>query len=201
VSYDRHELKIIRRGVSPQKVISAYKYFASLRKAAKACNISKDTVVAVLKRYGIPQKKITRLPQKASYNPRKLYSAFALWHKVHAKDKNLPNSVSEIAKLAGVSADTVKCYFYRRRKAAAALLQSLPNLRDLDLTLEDIEGNDFQTKSLTEYRYVIDKYSERAAMQGKVFIEGTTAFEVTAIIPSIEQFVSRVRAIATSASA
>jgi hypothetical protein len=199
-TYDPHEPKIFRRGISDARVIAAYKHFGSLRLAGKACNIAKDTVVAVLKRNGIEQKKTTVLPPKASYNPKKIYSDFAKWHKLHASDTDLPNSISAMAKLAGVSADTVKCYFYRRRKAAAKILRALPDLRHLALTLEDIEGKTFETKHLVEYRYVIDRYSERAALQGKVSFPDP-AYEVTAVIPSIELFASRIREAATSAPA
>ena len=198
--YDPREMKIFRRGISPQKVIAAYQHFGSLRLAGKACGIAKDTVLAVLKRYGIEQKRSVVLPQKASYNPKKLYSDFAKWHKDHAKDKNLPSSVTAMARLAGVSVDTVKCYFYRRRKAAGMLLRELPDLRHLSLSLQDIEGKVFETKSLVEYRYVIDRYSERAAIQGKIGIPDP-AYEVTAVIPSIEIFAMRVRQAAISSQA
>ena len=38
-NYDPHELKIVRRGVSIDKVIAAYKHFGSYRKAASVCGI------------------------------------------------------------------------------------------------------------------------------------------------------------------
>jgi hypothetical protein len=195
--YDRKELKILKRGISAEKVIAAYKHFGSLRKTGKACHISKDTVAYVLERYGVEQKITTMLPAKASYNPKNFYSVFALWHKEHAQDVDLPSSVTAMAKLANVSIDTVKCYFYRRRKQAALILRSLPDLRHLPLTLEDIGGKVFESKNLVEYRYVIDRYSERGALQGKVSFPDP-AFEVTALIPSIELFASRVRELATS---
>jgi hypothetical protein len=188
--YNPNEMKIIKRGVSVSKVLAAYKHFGSLRPTAKACGISKDTVKEVLKRNGVAQTKKTYLPKRASYNPKKLYSDFALWHKEHANDKDLPSSVQELAQLAGVSADTVKCYFYRRRKQAAKILQDLPNLANLNITLEDIEGKNFNTQNLLEYRYVIDRYSERAALQGK--LDGESPIEVTAIIPSITIFAKRI---------
>lgn len=197
-TYDPHEPKILRRGISEQRVIAAYRHFNSLRLAGKACGISKDTVVAVLKRNGIEQTKAVRLPASASYNPKNRYSDFAKWHKEHARDTDLPNSVTAMAKLAGVSVDTVKCYFYRRRKAASKILRALPDIRHLALTLEDIEGKTFESKHLTEYRYVIDRYSERAALQGTVSFNDP-AYEVTAVIPSIETFASRVKAAFTSA--
>lgn len=188
--YNPHEMKIIRRGVSIQKVIAAYNHFGSLRLTGKACGISKDTVVEVLRREGIAQKRSTTLPKKASLGPKHAYSDFARWHNEHAQDKDLPSGIKALAKLAGVSPDVVKCYFYRRRKQAAKLLQGVPNLKRLNVTLEDIEGNTFITSNLSEYRYIIDRFSERAALQGKI-----NNVEVTAIIPSIEQFVSRVRKI------
>jgi lambda repressor-like predicted transcriptional regulator len=180
--------------VSIEKVIAAYKHFGSLRLAGKACGISKDTVKEVLRRSGISQQRSATLPPKASYNPKRLYSDFALWHRAHAKDKDLPTSVTALAKLAGVSVDTVKCYFYRRRKQAAKILRALPDLRKLDLQFEDIEGKLFKSKHLVEYRYIIDRYSERAAIQGELgFVD--PAYEVTAIIPSIELFALRIKAL------
>ena len=190
--YDPHELKIVRRGVSVQKVIAAYKHFGSLRLAGKACGIAKDTVAEVLRREGIEQIRTTKLPSKISYNPKKMYSDFAKWHKSHMKDNALPRSISAMAKLAGVSANTVKCYFYRRRKQAAKILHELPDLRHLNLQFEDIEGKSFASHDLVEYRFVIDRYSERAALQGTIGFTDP-AYEVTAIIPSIEQFAERIR--------
>ena len=186
--YDPHEMKIIRRGVSIEKVIAAYKHFGSLRKAAHVCNISKDTVNAVILRYKVPHL-VASLPTKASYNPRTHYSTFAKWHQAHASDPNLPHSLGGIAKLSGVNANVVKCYFYRRRKDARKILMSLPDLRKLSLTLEDIEGKTFNSRELEMYRYAIDRYSARAALQGKLEYIG----EVTVLIPSIEQFAKRVK--------
>ena len=187
-NFDPHEMKIIHRGVSIEKVIAAYKHFGSLRKAASACSISKDTVKAVLIRYKVPQPRAT-LPSKASYNPKNLYSDFAKWHKAHAADKNLPHGRADIAKLAGVSVNVVKCYFYRRRRAARKMLSSLPDLRKLSVPLEDIEGVKFDSLKLTSYRYAVERYSQRAALQGNLKAVG----EVTVLIPSIEQFAGRVK--------
>jgi len=195
--YDRHELKTVRHGLKIEKVIAAYQHFGSLRKAAKACGISKDTVVTILKRSGVAQTHMAVLPDKASYNPLSIYSKFAVWHKDHAHDKNLPSSIQGLAKLAGVSCDTVKCYFYRRRKIVSDMLKTLPDLRKLELTLIDIEGNEFNSKRLLEYKYEIDRYSERANVRGTVeFLD--PAYEVIVPIASVEQFVRRVKAIATS---
>lgn len=188
--YDRHELKIERRGVSAKKVIAAYSHFGSLRLAAKACGVSKDTVSNVLKRFGIAPVHHVRLSSKLALGPAKRYTTFAKWHAQHLRDEKLPSSVTAIAKLAGVSADTVKCYLYRRRKNAAALLSSLPDLRTLDIAFEDIEGNAFETKSLAEYRYVIDRFAEKAALCGRLKNEKG---ERTAILPSIEVFVKRIK--------
>jgi hypothetical protein len=193
-TYDPHELKIIRRGVSIEKVIAAYKHFGSLRKAAHVCAISKDTVSEVLTRYHV-QRPSASLPAKASYNPKNLYSDFAKWHKAHAEDLSLPRSRIELAKLSGVNVNVVKCYFYRRRKAARKILSSLPDLRKLDLVLQDIEGHRFHSGDLVSYRYVIDRYSQRAALQGELENLG----EVTVLIPSIDQFAARVRKLTSSA--
>ena len=186
--YDPHELKIIRRGISIDKVIAAYKHFGSLRKAAAVCNISKDTVKAVIKRYEVA-KLTTNLPKKASYNPLNHYSDFAKWHKAHSGDSDLPRSLSEFASLSGVNVNIVRCYFYRRRKQARKILDSLPDLRRLSIQLEDIEGHKFFSYDLEKYRYAIDRYSQRAALQGEIEYTG----EVTVLIPSIDRFASRVK--------
>ena len=195
-TYDRHELKIIRRGISIDKVIAAYKHFCSYRKAAKACGIDKDTVKAVLLRYGVTPLR-AELPSKASYNPLNHYSDFAKWHKAHADDPDLPYSLSAIAKLSGTSLNVVKCYFYRRRKAAREILDSLPDLRRLAVEMKDIEGEVFKTSSLKRYRYAIHRYSQSAVLQGEIPALG----EVTALIPSIDRFASRVRKFSASGGA
>jgi hypothetical protein len=192
-SYDRHELKIIRRGVSVEKVIAAYKHFGSLRKAADVCDISKDTVKNVILRFKVPTL-AADLPHKASYNPRTHYSDFAKWHKAHAEDEGLPYTVAGLAKLSGVNANVVKCYFYRRRREARKILESLPDLRKLDITLDDIEGKAFSSKLLESYHYAIHRYSASAALQGIHTLLG----EVTSLIPSIDRFASRVRKLSTS---
>ena len=192
MAYNRHELKIIKRGVSVEKVIASYKHFGSLRKAASVCGISKDTVKEVIKRFNVEMTK-AKLPVKASYNPKTHYSDFAKWHKAHAEDKDLPHSLAEFAKLSGSNVNVVKCYFYRRRLAAKKLLSSLSDLRKLSLSLEDIEEKTFPSTAFKSYRYAIDRYSQRAAIQGIVEdITGKT-YEVTVIIPSVDRFVQRVR--------
>lgn len=189
--YDPHELRVVRNGLNPQKVIAAYNHFGSLGKTAKACGISKTAVTHVLQRYGTGQKKKAKLPGKVALAPNKKYTDFARWHSAHLNDPDLPYGITAIAKLAGVSVDTVKCYLYRRRRMAAKALASLPDLRKLPIALEDIEGNVFETSSLVEYRYVIDRFAAKAAICGKI-LECSTG-EITAIIPSIEQFCNRIR--------
>jgi hypothetical protein len=186
--YDPHELKSIRRGVSAAKVIAAYRHFGSFRKVGELCGIAKGTVKQILERYGVDIEAIADLPEKASYNVKNAYSKFAKWHKANAQNPELTHSVKEMAKLAGVSANTVKCYFYRRRASAAKLLSSLPDLRKHDIALEDIEGSTISTANLKWYKYIIDRYSEKAALQGE-----TPEREVIVLIPSIEKLVERVK--------
>jgi len=190
--YDPHEMKSVRRGVNPKKVIAAYKHFGSFRKAGETCGIHKDTAKAILKRYAPDLDIETTLPPKASYNVKNAYSKFAKWHKANAGNSELTHSIKEMAKLAEVSSDAVKCYFYRRRKSAAKLLRTLPDLRKLCVILEDIEGNEIDTRSFAKYKFVIDRYSEKAALRGK---PRDIESEVTIVIPSIEVFVKRIAAI------
>lgn len=187
-NYDPHELKIVRRGVSIDKVIAAYKHFGSYRKAASVCGISKDTVKSVVLRYHVVALSAA-LPRKASYHPKRHYSDFAKWHKAHMNDVDLPHSLVEFASLSGANVNTVKCYFYRCRKETRRVLASLPDLRTLSVSLEDIEGKDLKTSSLSHYRYAVDRYSQRVALQGML----GDGVEVTVLIPSVEQFASRVR--------
>ena len=142
----------------------------------------------ILRRFNVERSKAV-LPRKASYNPKNLYSTFAKWHQAHASDTNLPNSPKALADMAGVNSNVVHCYFRRRRAAARKILFSLPDLRKLDLILEDIEHDIIMPKFFVQYVYAIDRYSQRAAIQGKL----KDGREVTVLIPSIEQFASRVR--------
>jgi hypothetical protein len=192
-TYDPHELKIIRRGVSIDKVIAAYKHFGSYRKAAEVCGIAKGTVKAVVERYHVVALPAS-LPRKASYHPKRHYSDFAKWHKAHMNDKNLPHSLAEFASLANSNVNIVKCYFYRCRKETRRVLTSLPDLRTLDVALEDIEGKLVSSATLESYHYAIDRFSQRVALQGKC----KDGAEVTVLIPSVEQFASRVRKLTAS---
>lgn len=190
----KREMRVIANGLNPKKVIIAYQHFGSLRKTARACGISKDTVVNLLKRFNVEQIPRASLPKHVALNPHKKYSSFAKWHKDHMQDENIPSSINAIAKLAGVSSDVVKCYMYRKRKRASKMLKALPDLRTLNVDFEDIEGNTFNSSLLIEYQYVIDRFSEKAALRGKLKDE---ALERTAILPSIELFCSRIKQIAT----
>ncbi len=185
--YDPHELKIIRRGVSIKKVIAAYKHFGSLREAGRRCGISADTVAEVLRRNNVSQLNAA-LPKKLSYYPRRGYSKFAKWVQAHKDDANLPYSVKAIASLADVSYETARCFFRRRRACARKILESLPDLRDFHASLEDIEERQFFTDELASYHYAIERYAQRAVLQGKI-----ATGEVTVLIPSIEQFAARVK--------
>lgn len=194
-NYDPHELKIIRRGISIDKVIAAYKHFGSYRKAAIVCGIATDTVKSVVLRYNVTAFPAS-LPRKASYHPKRHYSNFAKWHKEHMNDVDLPHSLAEFASLSGCNVNIVKCYFYRCRKETRRVLASLPDLRTLSVSLEDIEGKAFKTSSLSHYRYAVDRYSQRAALQGTL----DDNIEVTVLIPSVEQFASRIRKLTSAAA-
>lgn len=190
--YDNHELKTVRHGTSPKKVIAAYKHFGSFRKAAESCGVNKGTAKLIISRYAPDLLAHAKLPPKASYNVRNVYSKFAKWHKANADNEQLTRSLGEMAKLAGVSSDTVKCYFYRRRKSAAKLLKSLPKLQDIELELDDLEGSAFSTKSIIAYHFAIDRYSEKATIVGtRKIAESEIPF--VAIVPSIELFVKRIK--------
>ncbi len=173
---------------SIEKIIAAYKHFGSLRKAAARCGVSKDTVDEVVKRAGItrPSASLTR---EVAYHPKFHYSTLAKWHLAHAEDLDLPQNLTSLAKLAGVDFNTAKCYFYRRRVKAREILKALPDLRGLSLALSDIEGHEFNSDLLLSYRFAIDRYSQKAALQGTLQGVG----EVTVLIPSIEVFASRVK--------
>jgi hypothetical protein len=190
--YDNHELKTVRHGTSPKKVIAAYKHFGSFRKAAESCNINKGTAKLIISRFAPDLLAHAKLPPKASYNVKNVYSKFAKWHKANADNESLTRSLGEMAKLAGVTVDTVKCYFYRRRKSAAKLLRSLPKLQALDLELEDLEGNSFKTKTIAAYHFAIDRYSEKATIIGTRLI-GDAETPFIAVILSIELFAKRLK--------
>jgi len=142
----------------------------------------------VLIRFGVKAPG-TVLPRKASYHPKRQYSDFAKWHKAHLDDRGLPHSLTALASLAGVNVNVVKCYFYRCRKKAREELSSLPDLRTVPILLEDIEGLVFDSRSLASYHYAIDRFSQKAALQGTLKDVG----EVTVLIPSVEMFVKRVK--------
>jgi hypothetical protein len=93
----------------------AYLSTRSIRKTMKRLHISFGTVQRIIKEQGL-----TRLAggayRKGKYLPGSHSSRVAQWIRRHGWVK-LPRSPVRMAFIIGCSADSVKCYLYRRRKA------------------------------------------------------------------------------------
>jgi hypothetical protein len=188
--YDPKATRVYKQGITAQKVIAAFKHFGSLRMAGKVCGISKETVKRILKEHEVALTPKAIPPEKVNYDPTKPYSPLAKWLKEHSDDKDFPRSFKIIAERSGATRDSVKCYFYRRRKEAAKLLRKLPDLRKVSVELVDLEEKPFLTTSLSSYTYSIDRFASCAVLTGK-FAASDKAM-VAAVIPSIETFAKRV---------
>jgi transposase len=106
-----------KRGVPPGKVVSCYRVNKSTRKVAQILGMSPRTVASIIRAYN-PD---VLLPVGGEFargkkvGARHLPSAMAEWIRAHP-DTKFPRSLPKIMKMTGLSADTIKSFFYRLRK-------------------------------------------------------------------------------------
>lgn len=93
--------------------------------------------------------------------------SFARWLKAN-EGKMLPRDFDQLRKISGCSKDAITCYFYRRRGRVKDVLKTLPDLRQLDVVLQDTFGRTYNTSDLTHYEYMIDKFSLKVSIFGRL---------------------------------
>lgn len=159
----------------------------SLTATSRALGIDYKTLKRVLRDNNIDYS----TPRKVTLNYHRTdnnRSKFAQWLKEHP-DAKLPANMKEISRITGLSYDTVRCYFRRRRDATQKLLESLPDLRTLPgLIIENELGHNIRTDDIKKYRYYWDRYN----LKVKIMMELANGVFTEA---SVEDLVSFVRAV------
>lgn len=140
------------------KIVKAFRWTGSTRKAAFLLGISHGSVNKYLKLRNV-HGHVGHPEMKGKYVPAWHTSEFARWLRKHPTAK-LPRSPKELAFISGCTVDCVKSYLYRRRKFERRRMAYLPDLRLLGnaLMLRWREGA-FTTAAIEHYTIDIDKYT------------------------------------------
>lgn len=165
--------------IPPDKVIKAYKVLGNSFRASKALGISTGTVTRMLKDQGIDPQGDDRRIKYLGPNHFSKFVEFVKWYK-----SPLPRNIKEITELANslgwtdITKDMVKCYLYRRKNAFLNKLKALPDLRELNVFLEDFEGAKVPSQDIKSYKYRIDKFSLDVSIYAKLTDGRETLFEL-----------------------
>lgn len=107
----------------------------------------------------------------------------AVWLRTHP-GLRLPRNAAKIAEIIGCKTNDVSTYFYRRRLRRLKQLDRMPDLRVLDLELEDDVGDIHHTSQLATYRYSMDKWNLSATIEGTLL----SGMELSFPLPVVEDF-------------
>ena len=129
-------------------LIKLYKEYGTITAVAKFLNMNRKTLNSYYRKYNIP---ITKgHPKNTSH---KKWNSLMKWYKEN--QITLPRSVTKIAKLSGCSIDSVKCFFYRKRKEMKNFIASLPDLRKTQIKIKGI----FPINYAKSYELTFDKWT------------------------------------------
>lgn len=180
----------ITETIAEDKVLRAYDLEGSARAAARRLGTTHRTVLKIVRRNG----REVRPPSKWSYEERKKpfpkHSQFAHWLREH-KGVELPRSIKEMAEMSGCSYHAINCFMYRRRAPIKKLLAGLPDLTDLAVLMEAVNGELINTREFEKYEFDVDHYSLEVKLIAK-----TAKYErVTFNIEDVAVFGERVNEI------
>ena len=131
----------------------AYERFQTAERVGRHFGISERTIRKYLKEAQVPMVRGRR--KGASFNH---FSRFAQWLKRHPNHP-LPRRVKEISRLTGLDPNDIKTYLYRRRKAVQVFAESLPDLTQFNLLLEDTQGRKIPSRAIRFYIVSMDRYT------------------------------------------
>lgn len=189
---EHRALKTVKRGISEERVVATYRHFKSLRKTGEICGIDKDTVRRILKFHEV---EYTAKPNVSYLRRGNVpYSSFIKWLRAQPEGVKLPRSANELAKLSGITANTIRCYFYRRRKIVKQSLESLADLRKLDIELVDFLGETYSSRDIVSYNFSLDRYSLIGTLVARLKDDTNREFP----IPDVTLFAKRVNEVSES---
>ena len=125
------------------RIIDLYKRTGNMRHVATELSISSWTVSKYVRLAGLA----VPIKKNLIAGVRRHRSKLAEWIRENPNVK-LPNTTKEIAKLTGLSIDTVRSYLGRRKMQAEAMKQDLPDLKEIPLLLLGDDGIHFATRTL-----------------------------------------------------
>lgn len=166
-----------------ERVRKTLEHHGSLRKAAKALGVKYISLWYWLKTNQVEVGSYEIDYTKTLGKGMTRRGSFQDWLLTH-QDIRLPRSMVKIAAIAGFSSNAVKCYFYRERKLIRNMLKDVPPLTKVDAIIDAGDGVLIRTKTIKRYAYLIDRYSLKVTIAGKL----TDDTDFRAIIPSLEEF-------------
>jgi len=136
-----------------EDITRAYTEFQTAEAVGRHFGISERTIRKYLKEAQVEMPKGRR--KGDSFNH---FSRFAQWLKKHP-GYPLPRRVKEIVEVTGLDPNDIKTYLYRRRKAVQVFAESLPDLTQFNLLLEDTKGRKIPSKAIRFYIVSMDRYT------------------------------------------
>ncbi len=108
-------------------------------------------------------RKILATGKAAGKLKRKKRSGLLLWVQEHP-GVLLPRSVKEITILTGCSEDQVKTFLSRRRRQTRMILGSLPDLRNMDVEMENLHGQRLHTTQMESYKFIMEHWTAKVSI-------------------------------------
>lgn len=171
----------------PEKVKRAYQTYKTLRRTAKALGVSHVALIDFFKRHEIPVKSHKEATKFSKRTYARHTSPFAKWLLAN-RGIPLPRDLQQLADLSGCTRNAVACYFYRRRFAIKRVLYDVPKLTTVSAILEDELGNQYNTRNIKKYEYLIDKFT----LKVKILAEMKDKHSIVIPVPDPKTFLERI---------
>jgi hypothetical protein len=168
-----------------------YMVTRSIRRTAKIIGTSYGTVREALKDTGgVPKLERSYIRPRSGPGEN---SRISEWLHDH-KDRRIPRNYSTLSLASGATVDSIKCYFYRKRKALKARLLAIPSLRDERIALIDIDERIISGSDILSYEYHVDRMTLEVTIIAKLrdgSISTVSVQELKPFITSVQEALSR----------
>lgn len=176
------------RGIQPKAVLDAYWNLRSVKKTARALQISSTSVKKYLGLAGGPDRSMSRYKQPYPWFRK---GSGPVWTWI-AQNRQVISEVRELVKLAGtagIPSETLKKALTRRRSAAYLYLLAHGRIQDTtkSLKLMDLEGKWRPVKYIEHYELIIDRYSMGVRLK-MLFANGTVCTSLMTYPEALELF-------------
>ena len=175
---------LVRHNQTIESIRDLYLETNNQKKTASKLHIDIKTLRKYLRKAGIT---FRRGRKKLQNTQSKHYGCLPSWIRKNPEIK-LPRNIKSISSITGCSIFSIHGYMNRRIATVQNFIDSLPDLRKINIIFSDKNGNILSTKLIESIKYSIDNFTFKIKMECKLRFEKTVN-----IILSMKQLKTKIQ--------